>query len=87
MKKAVLALVALVVWAFCGTINYGAILAYDVHDTYSDTYRDCRSNQGFAAAWGGLLAPITTFITPFVTGFYVDGFKWSCFAEKSKEAK
>jgi hypothetical protein len=37
---------------------------------------ECREDQAFAIAWSAI--PLAPVIAPFMTGFYQDGFKYSC---------
>ena len=64
-------------WLIFGTLNTGAVYASFTHKfpRLSEHYTHRREDLAFAIVWGGIAAPITTFVTPFVTGFYVHG--WS----------
>jgi hypothetical protein len=74
-----------IVWLGMATFDYGAQLG-DLQGRWNGDPQFqaemCRQNMGFAAGWSLVTGPIGFAVTPFTTGFYEHGFKWTCEASK-----
>lgn len=73
-------LVLIVAWLLCGVLPYGMTFAQHMREFPPDARGTftCRQHMAFSMGWSFAGGPITLLITPFVTGFAEDGFKWTC---------
>jgi len=68
-----------VLWIVLAWVNSGFLHAnwvYKARGIYNKS--KCIEDQGIELGLDLLLMPVVIVVTPFVTGFYQHGWKWSC---------